>query len=125
MKMFVLSDLFCYYHNCQCFILQIIKFKIARLAWMVCEIDTRIYTSSSGMSLRLVHRYLCYLCGFAVGREGGSSQVSVCVVGISITHVGRPSYPFYIDFIDKGKGFKYTRGGERERIPRPRHLPPL
>ena len=51
------------------------KFIFARLAWMVCSEDTRVYTGSGGTSLRPVHCYSCYrylVCsrGYKQMREG-------------------------------------------------------
>lgn len=52
-----------------------IKFVFVRLARMVCSEDTRVYTGSGKMSLRLVHCYSCYRhldCGrgYKQAREG-------------------------------------------------------
>jgi hypothetical protein len=65
--------------HCRCFEPPTSEFVFVHLARMVCKEDTRVYTSSGRMSLRLVRatHVLALVCskGYKRSREGTGSQV--------------------------------------------------
>ena len=112
------------------------KFVFARLAWMVCSEDTRVYTGSGGMSLHPVRYCSCYwhlVCsrGYKQVRErergsqvsGGRSErvlrarlplsrvLVLCSCVLIPPFMGRPASPF----IGEGKARVTEEEKEKER----------